>query len=543
MSTTAARRPLRSLPLPMRSVRAAAMLWVADAVAAIGFAGGLAGAVVHAVPLAAALPWLALALLAGALRGGLALAVADRGAVAGRAATAAVRLRVMRAGMALPPGVTGSATLATAAIDAVDMLDGYAARFLPARQAAAIAPFVVLAAIAWASPVAAAILVATLVPFIAAMILAGGAAADRSRRQFVALSRLTETFADRVRALPVVLAFRAEARTAAAIGRASEDLAARTLAVLRVAFLSSGALEFFAALSVALVAVYCGFALLGALPFPAPERLDLGRAFFVLALAPEFYLPMRRLAAAYHERQQADTASERLAPLLVAPAVIASPRLIAPPAIRFDAVTIRYPDTDHAAVARFSLAIEAGETIALLGPSGSGKTSLLHALLGLAPVCDGVIHVDGVPLAPGASLAADAAWAGQQPLILLGTIADAIGLADPAADRARIATVATAAGLGPMLARRPGGLDAPVDARGGGLSGGERRRIGIARALLKDAPLVLLDEPTAHLDAAAEAAMVAALARACTGRTAIIATHSPRLAAIAGRVIRLGDGL
>jgi ATP-binding cassette subfamily C protein CydD len=136
-----------------------------------------------------------------------------------------------------------------------------------------------------ASPIAAGILGATLLPFIVAMALAGGAAADEARRQFVALARLSSRFADRVRALPVVLAFRAEQQEAAAIGAAADELAERTLRVLRVAFLSSGALEFFAALSVALVAVYCGFNLLGMLPFPVPEHLSLGQAFFVLALA------------------------------------------------------------------------------------------------------------------------------------------------------------------------------------------------------------------------------------------------------------------
>jgi ATP-binding cassette subfamily C protein CydD len=515
------------------------MLLLGDTIAAIGFAAGLAGAVVHIGTLAGVAPWLLLALVAGATRAALALMLAGRAADAGRATTLSARRLVLAAAFGQMPGAgPGPAALVGAAVDEVDALDGYAARFLPARRAAAIAPMIVLAAIALASPVSAVILLVTLIPFVAAMILAGGAAADRSRRQFAALSRLSSLFADRVRALPVVLAFRGEDREAARIGQAAEALATRTMGVLRIAFLSSGALEFFAALSVALVAVYCGFALLGLLPFPVPETLTLGRAFFALALAPEFYAPMRRLAAAYHERQAAETAATRLAPLVDATATPALRPLHTPPHIVFDHVTIRYPEGDHAAVADLALMVQPGETLALIGPSGSGKTSLLHALLGLAPVTAGAIRVDGTPLPFGGGVSA--AWAGQNPLILPGTIAEAIGLGDPNADRARIEQVAALAGLAPMLARRAEGLDAPLDPRGGGLSGGERRRIGIARALLKDAPLLLLDEPTAHLDAEAEAAMIQVIARACSGRTAIIATHCPRLAAMADRVVILG---
>ncbi|KTT69607.1 thiol reductant ABC exporter subunit CydD, partial [Sphingomonas sanguinis] len=417
---------------------------------------------------------------------------------------------------------------------AVEALDGYVARFLPARRAAAIAPMLVLAATACASWVAALILAATLLPFVAAMILAGGAAADESRRQFVALHRLSARFADRVRALPVVLAFRAEARETGAIGAAAQELADRTMRVLRVAFLSSAALEFFAALSVALVAVYCGFSLLGLLPFTAPETLTLGRAFFVLALAPEFYSPMRRLAAAYHDKQAAETAADTLIPIgdpvRVAPVVAAAP-------LNLRDVTIHYPGSDAPAVSNLSLRIEPGEMVALLGPSGSGKTSVLHLLLGLAPLTAGSVEAGGAPLA---SLAGQASWAGQHPLLIAGTIRENLLLAHPQADDVALQRAVVSAGLVPMLNRRPGGLDAVIDARGSGLSGGERRRIALARALLKPAPFLLLDEPTAHLDAAAEAALIATIAVAARGRTTLIATHSPALAAIATRIVRLG---
>ena len=539
-------------------VRLSTILLLLDSVAAIGFAAGLAGGVVAVQEGAVAmLPWAALAAVSAIGRGLCAMLAARVGAGGAYRAKTRLRRRIVDAALHRTPGSDATTgILMNAAVDEVDAIDGYVARFLPARMAASIAPLIVLAATAVASPIAAGILVATFFPFFAAMILAGGAAADASRRQFVALARLSGLFADRIGALPIILAFRAEKREAAALGDAAEDLARRTMQVLRIAFLSSGALEFFAALSVALVAVYAGFNLLGLLPFPVPETLDLGRAFFVLALAPEFYAPMRRLAAAYHDRQAAETAAERLAEVERAKAAPSSTVPVwsgVAPTIRFDSVTIRYDGQDRAAVSGVSFQAKPGMIVALVGPSGSGKSSLLHLLLGLAPLSRGRITIctpspipereggDAVlDLAEIGSIAPIAAWMGQSPLILAGTIGSNIALADPSASAERIAEVARIAGLSPMLLAR-GGLDAVIDARGSGLSGGERRRIALARALLKPAPVLLLDEPTAHLDAASEAHLIPAIARACVGRTTIIATHSARLAAIADLVIDLGE--
>jgi ATP-binding cassette subfamily C protein CydD len=517
-----------------------ATLLLLDTVAAIGFAAGLALAIGTIAGGTGSLwPGLSLAAGSGALRGIFAMLSVRAGAAGAEQAKLRLRSRVVDSALGRAPGSTsGTGTLVSAVVAEVDAIDGYVARFLPARRAGAVAPLIVLGATALASPVSTAILTVTLIPFVAAMILAGGAAADKSRRQFVALARLTGRFADRVRAMPIVLVFGAEEREASALGCAADELARRTMSVLRVAFLSSGALEFFAALSVALVAVYCGFALLGLLPFRVPETLNLARAFFVLALAPEFYGPMRRLAAAYHDKQAAETAAERLSafpPPLVTSAITPVGAL---PSLVFDQVTIRYPDNDRDAVSGVSFEVPSGSIVALLGPSGSGKTSLLHLLLGLAPLSSGEVRVGGVAF-PG-TLAPHSSWAGQHPLIIAGSIADNLRLACPAATPDALAAVIRDAGLGPMLARRTHGIDSIVDARGSGLSGGERRRIALARALLKPAPILLLDEPTAHLDAMSEAALIACIARACKGRTVLIATHSERLAAIADHVVHIG---
>jgi ATP-binding cassette subfamily C protein CydD len=403
-------------------------------------------------------------------------------------------------------------------------------RFTPLKTAAGLSPLLIIAVAAVASPFSAGILLFTLLPFVFGMILAGTAAAGESRRQFQALERLSGLFVDRVRALPAVLAFDARARTTVEIARASDELERRTNRVMRIAFLSSGVLEFFSALSVALIAVYCGFNLLKLLPFPAPEQLDLPRAFFVLALAPEVYQPLRRLAAAYHDRQAAEAA----VPALITPEPVARDRHILPedaPAIRFSSVSIAYGDAAPV-ISDFDLEVRPGQIVALVGASGSGKSSLLHLFLGLSPLTAGEVEVGGAHLSQAGDFAGQIAWASQNPVVVPGSLGDNIRIADPSACPGRILVAAGEAGLF-------GDLDRPIDERGGGLSGGERRRLGLARAILKRAPILLLDEPTANLDPAAEEAMLDLIRQATRGRTTLIATHSAAVAAMADRVVRL----
>jgi ATP-binding cassette subfamily C protein CydD len=535
-----ARPWLKTIGLAGGRARRTAPLWLlADVPAAVAFAAGLALAI-DALPrgLAAAAPWLTLIAVAALARGLL----ARRAAEAGAKAAAGVKARARREAVAaiLGHGVarrTGGEAL-SAVVEGVEALDGHIARFMPARLASALAPLLIIAAIAVATPVAAAILLLTLIPFGLVMALAGGAAAEESRRQFLALERLSSLFLDRVRALPVVLAFQAEGAVTRDLSLAAEDLARRTIRVLRVAFLSSGALEFFAALSVALVAVYCGFNLLRLLPFPVPEQLDLKRAFFALALAPEVYAPLRRLAAAYHDRQAAEAAAQTLAALPVPSPPPPTVTFDAAPALRFQAVTVAYGADETPVFEGFDLDIASGEVVALLGPSGSGKTTLLNLLLGLAPLSGGEVLVGDQRLSHLGSIAAAVAWAGQSPLVLPGTLADNLALAWPAASRDQLEQVARIVGLTQVLDGR-GGLDARLDERGAGLSGGERRRLSLARAMLKPAAILLLDEPTADLDAASELALLPVIRQAAHGRTTLIATHSEALAALADRVVRL----
>jgi ATP-binding cassette subfamily C protein CydD len=293
---------------------------------------------------------------------------------------------------------------------------------------------------------------------------------------------------------------------------------------------------------VALVAVYAGFSLLGLLPFHAPEHLDLRQALFVLALAPEFYAPMRRVAAAYHDRQAAETAADQLMALEASslPPAPARPALRNAPRIRFDGVSARYPGGESDALRELDFDVQPGQIAVLLGPSGSGKTTALRLLLGLAPLAGGEVWIDDQALSECGAVTGSVAWMGQTSLIIPGSIADNIALARQDASATDIAAAAAQAGLGPLLCGRSGSLDTQIDERGSGLSGGERRRVALARALLRAAPILLLDEPTAHLDAPAEAALIRAIRAAAAGRTTIIATHSEALAAIGDVVVRLG---
>ncbi|WP_443969628.1 ABC transporter ATP-binding protein/permease [Sphingobium sp. CR28] len=424
------------------------------------------------------------------------------------------------------------------AVDQVADLTGYYGRFQPLRLAAVATPLAVAGLIALASPISAAILVMTLLPFALGLALAGGAVRRAADAQVAALSRLSGLFVDRIRALPIILAFGAEDRVTRQVDAAVRDVADRTYAVLRIAFLSSGTLEFFSAISVALVAVYCGFNLLGLLPFPVPEQLDLPRAFFALALAPEFYLPLRRLAAAYHEKQLGEAA---LAAIGERESHATAPD--APPRLQpFDRIAVAGASIDYGGgrtVGPFDLSVARGELVALTGPTGSGKTSLLHLLVGLAPLSAGTLSAGAEPLVPGAANQ-QIGWAGQHVVLLPGTLAENIALAEPGASREAVAAAAARAGLAPLLAARPDGLDIWIDSRGSGLSGGERRRIALARALLADRPVLLLDEPTADLDSETAASIIAVLRELAGTRAILAATHDPALIAAASRKVAIG---
>lgn len=507
--------------------------WLGDVLGAILFAWGLAdalSALIADVPVPAAA--IASLLAGGAVRALTSWAAQAQGAAAAQRALAPLRVQLHRRLLAEPlaqPLTVGES--AAIAIDHLDRVEAHRARFVPVRLAAAAGPVLIAVAVAFASPVAATILLATLIPFVLGMVLAGTMARRAADAQLVALAQLSDLFVERLRMLAIIRHFGAGERITRQAGAATAAIAQRTLAVLRVAFLSSAVLEFFAALSVALVAVYCGFSLLGLFPFPVPETLTFREAMVALALAPEFYLPMRRLAAAYHEKQMGEAAHAVIDPLL-APTPASAAARSAPDAasagqLTLDGVEIIWPG---ARIGPVSFALGATGLLALVGPTGSGKTSLLAVIAGqVQPNTGSVSAIDP----------ADVAWAAQRPLILPGTLRDNLALARPSASDAELRAVCSQVGLDALLDTRADGLDLPLDHRGSGLSGGERRRLGLARALLARRPLLLCDEPTADLDADSAARITALLREIATRQAVIVATHDPDLAARADRIVTL----
>ncbi len=460
----------------------------------------------------------------------------DAGATARRRLRDGVLTALLDAGP-LDLGTAGlrgrhSAELAGIAVDAVEAMDGYHARWLPAMQMAVAGPALVGLAVLAVNPAAGIIigLCGLLVPV--AMALAGIGAAAASRRQFRAMQRLQTRFVDRIRGIAtIVLANRAEAE-AATLAQAADELRQRTLRVLRVAFLSSVALDMAVVLAIILVVWQDGFAW-------QP------RALFALWLVPEFFAPIRAFAAAYQDHMAAGPAAEKLAEL-PPPAEHAPPAAIRTVAahgvtVAFEDVRFAWDEARGPALDGLSFRVPAGETMILTGPSGSGKTTVMELLLGFATPQQGRITFNGADaatLVPAARMRL-IAWIGQRPMLFAATIADNIRFARPEATAEEVQAAIRFARLETVLAALPLGLETPIGEGGFGLSGGQAQRVAIARAFLKGAPLLLLDEPTAHLDPVTEAEVLDSLRRLALGRTVVLASHASAAHAFPGRRLDL----
>jgi ATP-binding cassette, subfamily C, bacterial CydD len=439
----------------------------------------------------------------------------------------------------------GSAAQATAVMDEVERVGGYAERYQPARVAATLVPLVLLAAVFPLSWLVGVLLVlcAPLPPVNLSIVGMGTAAV--ARRHGEELRHLSGYFLDRLRGLATLRALGAERAELERVKAASERLSERSMEVLRVAFVSAAVLEAIVTVAVAVVATYIGLTLLGYVQVPGlPSEMSLRTGLFLLMVTPLYFQPVRALAAAYHERADALAAIEALQPLLdtgpTPPQRAAARPLLSPPAIEIADLTVVFGGRGGPVLDDVSLAIEPGELIGVTGASGAGKSTLLRALAGeLEPSAGGVL-LDGVPPAgiPWTAIT----WLGQRPYLFSGTLAENIALGRPESDDLEVLHAALAAGLGDVLARLPSGLTTPVGEGGWGLSGGEAHRVALARTFLKRAPLLLLDEPTAHLDAASEAGIIEVLCRLARDATTIAASHSPALLAACDRVITLDRG-
>jgi len=520
-----------------------------------------------------AAPWLAgFAVLA--LGRAVLLLAAERAAfAAGAAARRRLRTdalsRLLQAGPSLLR-LRPSGELTAAVVDRIEALDGLFSRWVPAATLALLAPTAVALAALLADPFAALVLICAglLVPV--AMALSGIGAASASKRQFLALARLQARFLDRVRGIAtIVLAGRAEDE-ARALSVAAAELRVRTMRVLRVAFLSSAALDCALAAALVILALHDGHALLAAsatpiaspgVPALAAPALALATlavshvltpatALFCLLLAPEFFAPLRVFSLAYQDRLQAAGAAEILAtlppPATVPDGSAPAIRTVAARgvAVAFDDVRLSWDPARPPSLDGMSFRVPAGETLVLAGPSGAGKSTVIEVLLGFVRPDSGRVLLNGAAIetiVPSA-LARLTAWIGQKPVLFAGTLRENIAFGRPDATDDEVEQAARNAQVDAFAQTLPDGLDTVIGDAGYGLSGGQAQRVAIARAFLRNAPLLLLDEPTAHLDPATEAEVLDSLRRLAVGRTVILASHSAAAHGFGGRRLDIRDG-
>jgi ATP-binding cassette subfamily C protein CydD len=482
------------------------------------------------------------------VRAGLAWAAERTAFAAAAAVKLSVRRRLFERLQRVGPARLGrerSGELANAAVDGVEALEAYYARYLPQMSLAALIPLAILVFVFptdWVSGLVL-LLTAPLIPLF--MILIGKGAESLNQRQWQRLAQLSARLLDAIQGLTTLKLLNASRREAEVVARLSDDYRRSTMAVLRVAFLSSLVLEFFASVSIAVVAVLIGFRLLGSIDL---GPIDFQVGLFVLLLAPELYQPLRGLGTHYHARMEAIGAGERLVEILEMPLPKAPEARRdlpdgAPLQIVFDDVSFAY-EPGRRALDRLSFAIAPGERVAIVGPSGAGKSTIQSLLLGFLTPDAGTIRVAGEDLAgidPDA-WRARLAWVPQQPRLFHGTLRDNILLGCPDADEGILREAARLAQAEDFVLQLPNGYDTVVGERGQGLSGGQVQRIALARAFARDASVVLLDEATASLDADSEALVQTGIERLAEGRTLIAVAHRLSTVQRADRILVLDQG-
>lgn len=419
--------------------------------------------------------------------------------------------------------------LASMVIEQCDALTGYISRFYLQRLIVVTTPIMLLVAAATQSWIATLILLLTapLVPVF--MVLIGHATARKSRQQFAAMAQLSGRFLDWLRGTATLQRLDAVGHASQDIDASAEAYRIRTMSVLKIAFLNTAALELLAALSIALLAVYLGFGLIGILPWqkntvPVPYQ----SALFLLLLAPEFYAPLRQLGADYHVKAQAEGAIAELSPLLAfasAEKTKANPFVLtAAPAIDADNIWVNHQQRTR--LAPLSFAIASGERLAIVGQSGSGKSTLLQIFLGFcAYQGDIFINNQNFNTINSTQFRHQIAYLSQQTMLLPMSIADNLRLPNPTASDDKLWQILAQVGLKPLIKALPNQLDTQLGERGSGLSGGQQRRLAIAQLLLQDAQLWLLDEPTEHLDSDTAAEINALLQQVTRGKTVLWVTH------------------
>ncbi len=456
-----------------------------------------------------------------------------------------------------PLSLSVKSSLNTLLVDALDDIMPYFTSFLTTLRYAMIIPVVCLVAVALVSPWSALILLcmAPLIPFF--MIMIGKGAERLNQRQWRQITRLALRFHEALSKLTLVKLFNLEHAEIVTIARLTKRWRVETMQVLRIAFLSALVLEFFATCGIALCAITLGFAVY--------ERgFDYSYALFVLLLAPEFFLPLRQMGLTYHARMRALGALTGLTDLLHEPehfprtapqaapaaapnsapqaaaAAAPAPWLHAPYTIELIDLTARYPN-GRVGVTGFSGVFAPGTMTALVGPSGAGKSTILQTIAGFTDITQGVVWVNGHDCSPAdlRVLMAQIAYIPQLPNLFYGTLRDNLKLGAPEASDAELVAALEQVGAGALLTRFADGLDHHIGENNRGISGGETRLIALARALVRQCPIVLLDEPTASLDRDSENAFLQGLSTLSHDKTVVMVAHRAELIAFAGHIIEV----
>ncbi|HMD45852.1 MAG TPA: thiol reductant ABC exporter subunit CydD [Acidimicrobiales bacterium] len=463
--------------------------------------------------------------------------------------TSTLRRSLLRQALDLGPSWLAdqrTGELSLTATRGIAALDVYFGRYLPQAVLAVLAPAILLVFVAVADWPSALILLALLALIPVTMVHFGRRAADATNRQWRRLSSLSARYLELIQGLSTLRAFNRTDLGRREVTEATDGLRTSTLATLRVAFLSALAIELLAGLGTGLVAMVLGLRLLHG-------TVALASALAVLLVSPEVFLPLRRAGAEFHASAEGQAAAQRILDLLddgATPSGGPATPLGPAPDPAHDPVWLRQVEVAHPGrpgptLGRVDLELAPGERVAIVGPSGVGKSTVLSVLLGFRRPDRGHVGAGPTDLA-GVDPAAwrrRITWVPQRPHLLRATLGENLRLGHPEADDEAVAWALEATGLDDLVAQLPSGLDTPVGEGGLSLSSGERQRVAIARAVLRDAPLVLLDEPTAHLDERAAARLADALAPWLEGRTVLVAGHRADLVAHPDRVLSLGaDG-
>lgn len=509
------------------------------------FAYAIQSGVMHKTPLLQLWPWLLALPVLFALRFALARASERVAFTAGAQLRRDLRAQLLDHIQRLGPvwlHRQASGDLVNSVIGGVEALEGYYARYLPTMSITALLPLAILLVVLptdWISGLVM-LLSAPLIPFFMWMI--GKGTEELNQKQWRKLAYLSARFLDTLQGLTTLKLFGASRRETAVVAQISEDYRKSTMQVLRVAFLSSVVLEFLATVSIAVVAVLIGFRLMWG-------ELGLLPGLFVLLLAPEFYAPLRNMGTVYHLRMEAIGAAERMVQILdeplpaERPTASSTPLPTDAPTLTFDAVTFAY-EPERSALHACSFVAPAGQVTAIVGASGAGKSTLLHLLLGFAQPDQGRILVDATALSQLSEQdwLARVAWVPQRAHVFTGTVADNIRLGRPEASLRQVREAAQAAQADAFIQALPKGYDTPLGERGTGLSGGQIQRLSLARAFLKDAPVLVLDEATANLDAHSQHAVMTALAELVRGRTVLMVSHRLNTLGIADQIVVIEGG-